>query len=140
MNEAKEIVAETVSQVLDDRHLPMGRVPQGQDWKDAWAETTEQVASHKQARLKSKRNHHRLNSWRRICRKQVRVMAETRREDVRELIEQVQFTSLSMDGRRYQKIIRSPCDAPTKPVVHRGILGVMSLENRPFAILRRITR
>ena len=34
-----------------------------------------------------------------------------------------------MDDRQYQKIIRFRCDAPQKPFVRRGVLGVMSLEN-----------
>ena len=33
-----------------------------------------------------------------------------------------------MDERQYLKIVRYRCDAPTKPFVHRGVLGVLSLE------------
>ena len=128
MKVTEEIVAQTVSQVLEEAHLLKGKVPQGQDWLDGWDETTEQVAFHKQARLKDKKANHKLNNLRRVRRKQVRVMAQTRREDVRKWLGQAQFISLSMDDRQYQKIIRFRCDAPTKPFVHRGILGVLSLE------------
>ena len=39
------------------------------------------------------------------------------------------FICLAMDDRPYQKIIRYRCDAPSKPFVRRGVLGVMSLAN-----------
>ena len=55
-------------------------------------------------------------------------MAETRREDTRKLISQATVLSLALDERKYQKVIRFRCDAPTKPFVHRGILGVLTLE------------
>ena len=86
------------------------------------------MAIHTQERLNTKKQQHKLNNLRRVRRRQVRVMAETRREDVRKWLGQAQFISLSMDDRQYQKIIRFRCDAPTKPFVHRGILGVLSLE------------
>ena len=125
---AEEIVAETLSEVLDERHLLKGRVPQGQDWLDAWSETTEHLAFRKQERLKNKKkNTHTSNNLRRTRRKQVRVIAETRREDIRELLGRAQFLSLAMDERKYKKIIRFRCDAPTKPFVHHGILGVLDL-------------
>ena len=55
-------------------------------------------------------------------------MAEDRRSRVREILRRAQFISLSMDERKYQKIVRFRCDAPREPYVHRGILGVMALE------------
>ena len=55
-------------------------------------------------------------------------MAEARREVLRKQLGEAQFISLSMDDRQYQKIIRFRCDAPSKPFVCKGILGVMSLE------------
>ena len=52
-------------------------------------------------------------------------MAEAHREVIRERLGQAQSISLSMDEREYIKVIRYRCDAPGKPYVHRGILGVM---------------
>ena len=36
--------------------------------------------------------------------------------------------SLAMDDRKYQKIVRFRCDAPKKPYMRRGILGVLGLQ------------
>ena len=46
------------------------------------------------------------------------------------MVNQAQFISLSsLDEREDQKIVRFRCDAPREPYyVHRGILGVMTLE------------
>jgi hypothetical protein len=126
--ETENIIAEATSEVLDDSRVLKGRVPQCQDWIDAWAESTEQMAFHKQARVAAKKNTRKFNNLRRIRRKQVRIMAETRRGDIRKQLGEAQFISLSMDERQYQKIVRFRCDAPAKPFVHKGILGVMSLE------------
>ena len=42
--EAERIVSETASEMLSEKYLLKGKVPQCQDWLDAWAESTEQVA------------------------------------------------------------------------------------------------
>ena len=56
------------------------------------------------------------------------IIAEVRRQDIREQLRRATCIGLSMDERRYLKIVRYRCDAPTKPFVHRGVLGVLSLE------------
>ena len=128
-DDTAKVIDEARSEVLDDRRLLKGRVPQGQDWLDAWAESTEQVAFHKQARLVGKKMLSRIQvNLRRIRREQVRIMAEARREVLRRQFGEAQFISVSMDDRKYQKIVRFRCDAPSKPFVRRGILGVMALE------------
>ena len=126
--EAEQVVTETVSEVLADTLLLKGRVPQAQDWVDAWVESTEQVAFHKQERLYGKKRALRWNNLRRVRRKQVRIMAEVRRQDVRKRLREATCISFSMDDRQYQKVVRFRCDAPAKPFVHRGVLGVMTLE------------
>ena len=85
---------------------------------------------HKQERLarKKKKSFRHRSNLRRIRRKQVRIMAEVRREDLRKQLSEAQFISLSMDERQYQKIVRVRCDAPLAPFFRRGILGVMTLE------------
>ena len=103
--EAKRGVTEAVSEVANDRRFLKGRVPQGQDWLNGWAGSSEQVAFHKQERLQTKKEQLRLDNLRRIRRKQVRVMAETRREDIRNWLDQAQFISLSMDERQYRQIM-----------------------------------
>ena len=96
--EKKKLIAETASEVLDDSSLLKGRVPQCKDWLEAWAESTEKVAFHKQERLarKKKSGRHRTN-LRRIRRKQLRIMAEARREVLRKQLSEARFISLSMD-------------------------------------------
>ena len=54
--ETKKLIAECTPEVLNDSHLLKGRVPQCQDWRDAWVESTEQIAFHKQARCARKKN------------------------------------------------------------------------------------
>ena len=127
LTEAGKVVAETESDIFDDRWLLKGRVPQVQDWLDAWAESTEQVAFHKQARILGKKGQLRHNNLRRMRRKQIRVIAEARRSNIREQLREAQFISISMDDRKYEKVLRFRCDAPSEPFVRRGILGVMSL-------------
>ena len=124
---AEEIIAQATAEVQNDSCLLKGRVPQPEDWLDTWAESTEQIAFHKQARIIDKKRVLKWRNLRRIRRKQVRIMAEVRREDVRKQLRSAQFISLSMDDRKYQKIIRFRCDAPMEPFVHRGVLGVMDL-------------
>ena len=127
--ETKNLIAESTSKVLQDSHLLKGRVPQCQDWLDAWVESTEQIAFHKQARCARKKKTFRdRQNLRRIRRKQVRIMAEARREVIRKQLGAAQFISLSMDERQYQKIVRFRCDAPSKPFFCKGILGVMCLQ------------
>ena len=53
--QVEKLIAETASEVLDDSSLLKGRVPQCKDWLEAWAESTEQVAFHKQERLARKK-------------------------------------------------------------------------------------
>ena len=125
--DAAKLVAETASAVVDDRNLLKGRVPQIQDWLDAWAESTEHMAFHKQARILGKKGQHRYNNLRRVRRKQIRVIAEARREDIRKQLGEAQFISVSMDDRKYEKVLRLRCDAPSNHFVRRGILGVLSL-------------
>ena len=48
------IVAEAMAAVNADQSLLKGRVPQAHDWLNTWAEATECISFHKQARLCSK--------------------------------------------------------------------------------------
>ena len=127
---AADIIAAAKADVVEDRQLLKGRVPQAQDWLRCWAEATEKIAFRKQIRLAEKKGEVPAGggphlSLRKTRRKQVRVMAEAHREVIRERLGQAQYISLSMDEREYIKVIRYRCDAPCKPYVHRGILGVM---------------
>ena len=84
-------IAAATTAVLEDSRVLMGRVPQCQGWFSAWAESTEQIAFHRQARLSAKKQlsgskkklTRRQTNLRWIRRKQVRVMAEARREVLR---------------------------------------------------------
>ena len=125
---AASVADEAVAELADDKSLLKGRVPQVDNWVDAWAESTEQVSFRKQARIWSKKECARARNLRQIRRKQLEIIAEVRRQDIREQLRRATDIGLSMDERRYLKVVRYRCDAPTKPFVHRGVLGVLSLE------------
>jgi len=127
-DEVSAAIAEAESAVLNDAQLLKGRVPQPRDWLCAWAETTEELSFHKQARIDGKKNTLRYKNTRRIRRKQLKIIAETRREDIRNMLRSATCIALSMDDRKYQKIVRFRCDAPEKPYMRRGILGVLGLQ------------
>ena len=57
----------------------------------------------------------------------MRIMAEVRREQIR-LDRGASAISLSRDGSKQYKILRYRCDAPRKPYVRHGILGVLCLD------------
>ena len=121
------LISDAESEVVGDSVLK-GRVPQCQDWLDAWSECTEHISFRKQARVLANRGRLKLTNLRKIRRKQIRIIAEVRREDIRHQLREAQFISISMDDRQYQKIVRFRCDAPEKPFFRKGILGVMGLE------------
>ena len=114
------VADEAVAELADDKSLLKGRVPQVDDWVDAWAESTEQVSFRKQARIWSKKWCARARNLRQTRRKHVKIIAEVRRQDIREQLRRATCIGLYMDERRYLKIVRYRCDAPTKPFVHRG--------------------
>ena len=114
---------------LDGQGMLRGRVPQIADWVDAWAEGTEMVAFRKQQRLNTKRTSRRDSNLRRIRRRQVSIMAEVRREQIRLDLRAAYAISLAMDDRKKYKIVRYRCDAPRKPYVRHGVLGVLCLDN-----------
>ena len=125
---AEAAAAEATAAVAADKALLKGRAPQAQDWLNAWAETTENLSFHKQARLSTKRNIRRWKNERRIRRNQLAIMAEARREVIKNHLLEAKYISLSMDDRKYKKIIRFRCDAPAEPFKRRGILGVLALD------------
>ena len=123
-------ITEAKCDYLDDKQLLKGRVPQPDDWVKAWADCTEKIAFRKQERLEGKKNGRRQSiSIRGIRRKQVRIMAEARRMDIRQELNEATAITLAMDDRQYQKLIRYRCDARNEPFVRRGILCVMGLKN-----------
>ena len=56
-------------------------------------------------------------------------MAEVRRQDVRNQLRLATSISLAMDDRQESKVVRFRCDAPQKPFVRSGVLGVLCLDN-----------
>ena len=122
-------ITEAKRDYLDDKQLLKGRVPQPDDWVKAWADCTEKIEFRKQERLEGKREGEILPNFRRIRRKQIRIMAEARRMDIRQELSEATAITLAMDVRLYQKLIRYRCDAPNEPFVRRGILCVMGLKN-----------
>ena len=112
---ASSCITEARHDYVDDKQLLKGRVPQSDDWVKAWAECTEKLAFRKQERLEGKREGERRPNFRRIRRKQVRIMAEARRMDIRQELSEATSITLAMDDRKHRKLIRYRCDAPKAP-------------------------
>ena len=128
-NSLQEAMSLASADVGADKSLLKGKVPQITDWINAWAEATEHVSFRKQVRIWGKKNGRKIHDYRRkVRRNQLKVIAETRREDVRKHLRRATCISLALDERKYKKIVRFRCDAPKRPFFFRGILGVHTCE------------
>ena len=106
-----------------------GNVPSAAEWKRAWADLSETVSSRKIGRLERKRaapgaatsineNRERKRSRRQLC-----VMAEVVRRDIREQLRLATSITLAFDESRYRKIVRYRADAPYVPPGTRPLAG-----------------
>ena len=109
--DAEKVCVEARDAILNDAPLLAGRVPQAGDWLNSWAYATDTVAFRKQERL-SKINGERVSVSRYVRRKQMRIMAKARRQDIRRQLRAATCILISMDDRKDKKIIRYRCDAP----------------------------
>ena len=81
---AASVADEAVAELADDKSRLKDRVPQVDDWVDAWAEPTERVSFTLQARICSKKGCVRALGLRQTRRNQLHIIADVRRQDIRE--------------------------------------------------------
>ena len=106
---------EVVEATAEDINILQGNVPSPAEWKDAWATVSETMSLRKEARVFVKKfsgEAFMLNRRRKRLRKQLVVMAEVLRRQIRNVFRQATSISLAMDECKYRKIIRFRADLP----------------------------
>ena len=104
--------------------LLKGRVPQLQDWIDAWASASSTTSYRKENRVRQKRSQGRTSSnIRTRRRKQVRVIADVIRDQHRQALTAATSTSLAVGSRGKYKVARFRCDSHHHPYYVDGLLG-----------------
>ena len=106
---------EVVEATAEDINILQGNVPSPAEWKDAWATVSETIALRKEARVFVKKfsgEAFMLNRRRKRQRKQLVVMAEVLRRQIRNVFRQATSISLALDECKYRKIIRFRADLP----------------------------
>ena len=105
--------------------LLKGRVPQLQDWIDAWASASSTVSFRKEARIRQKKGAaRRSDGVRKRLRKQIRVIADVLRDRRRQALAAATSITLAVDSRGKYKVARFRCDSRHRPYFVDGILGV----------------
>ena len=117
-----------------------GRVPQLEDWIDAWAECCAPVSFRQQGRVHVKKTGPCSINCRKRRRNQLRIMAEVARRRARKRLREASCIALAVDGKGPRTIWRYRCDAfdgdvrakgrctkasDPNPFVADGILGVL---------------
>ena len=106
---------QVVEATAEDINILQGNVPSPAEWKDAWATVSETMSLRKEARVFVKKfsgEAFMLNRRRKRLRKQLVVMAEVLRRQIRNVFRQATSISLAMDECKYRKIIRFRADLP----------------------------
>ena len=104
--------------------LLKGRVPQLQDWIDAWASASSTTSYLKESRIRQKKSEARVSlGIRKRLRKQVRVMADVLRDKHRQALTAATSISIAVDSRGKYKVARFRCDSHQHPYYIDGILG-----------------
>ena len=95
----------------EDAILFKGNVPSAAEWSDGWSVLSENLSLRKGGRMFEKKHGLRAaNKKRKLYRKQLVVMAELLRNDIRKTLSQATFISLSLDECKYRKILRFRAD------------------------------
>ena len=124
--EAVGLTTATDEQATDEEAeaLLKGRVPQLQDWIDAWASASSTTSYRKENRVRQKRSQGRTSAnIRTRRRKQVRVIADVIRDQHRQAVTAATSISLAVDSRGKYKVARFRCDSQHHPYYLDGILG-----------------
>ena len=106
---------EVVEPPAEDVEMLQGNVPSPAEWKDAWAVVSETISLRKEARVfvkKTSAEAFMVNRRRKRHRKQLVVMAEVLRRQIRNVFRQATSISLALDECKYRKIIRFRADLP----------------------------
>ena len=106
---------EVVEPPAEDIEMLQGNVPSPAEWKDAWATVSETISLRKEARVFVKKTSGEafiVNRRRKRHRKQLVVMAEVLRRQIRNVFRQATSISLALDECKYRKIIRFRADLP----------------------------
>ena len=110
---------------IESTALLKGRVPQLQDWVDAWASASSTMSYRKEFKLRQKKSEARIGDGvRKRMRKMVRVIAEVVRQKHRQALTAATSISLAADSRGKYKVLRCRCDSASRPYVVDGLLGV----------------
>ncbi len=125
---AQDVKAEPLVAALPDLRILKGFVPQLEDWRTAWAESSSSVSYNKQETMLSRRLGRRAGSVRKQRRKMVRIMAEVARRALRIHLRAATSISIALDSRGRFKVLRFRCDMPGAPYVFNGVFGALRLK------------
>ena len=133
-----------------DAALLQGNVPSAAEWRDAWAMLSETTSLRKCARVRRKQFSADADPTeartRKRRRKQLCIMAEVLRAEIRDVLRNATSISLSLDESRYVKVIRYRADVPASGggggwarnfgasgYCHIGVLGALDCSKRHAA-------
>ena len=100
----------------DDAALLQGNVPTAIEWRRAWATLSERVSLRKDGRVQDKEHspeEAQANRIRKRLRKQLLVMAEVLRAQIRQDLRRATSISLAIDESKYRKVLRYRVDRPS---------------------------
>ena len=100
----------------DDAALLQGNVPTAIQWRHAWATVSERVSLRKDGRVHDKEHspaEAQANKIRKRLRKQLVVMAEALRAQIRQDLRRATSISLAIDESKYRKVLRYRIDRPS---------------------------
>ena len=121
----RQVAAPQAAAQAEAEALLKGRVPQLQDWIDAWASASSTVSFRKEARIRQKKGAaRRSDGVRKRLRKQIRVIADVLRDRRRQALAAATSITLAVDSRGKYKVARFRCDSRHRPYFVDGILGV----------------
>ncbi len=124
---AQDVKADPLA-ALHDLRVLKGFVPQIEDWRAAWAESSSSVSYNKQESMLCRRLGRRPGCVRKQRRKMVRVMAEVARRFLRIHLRAATSISIALDSSGRFKVLRFRCDTPAAPYVFNGVFGALRLK------------
>ena len=147
-------------QPAKDAALLKWNAPPPEEWQDGWASLSEKLSLRKAARIDGKRRSAcapECNRTRKRYRRQLVVMADVLRSNVRRVLCQATSTSLSLDESKYSKIVRFRADLPSASSARlgpgsqwrhvgasgfsqSGVLGVLDCSKKSPRTLRMTTQ
>ena len=121
--------AET-NQLKEDLKLVKGRVPQPEQWVDAWARSSSLISFRKMERVDRKKGlADGCRNLRRIQMKCVLIMAEVVRQEKRQTLRKAASITVACDDCGAFKVLRYRCDCDGPPWRVDGIIGAIKVEH-----------